>query len=63
VILFLSGETWVRLYLSQASVHDLMESRELEIGRGTTEEANELMSMFDKHQPEKAVLVAPHHYD
>jgi len=63
VILSLSGETWVKLYLSQASVHELVESNEIEMKRGTAEEAELLINMFDRYRPEKAVLVAPHLHD
>jgi hypothetical protein len=31
--------------------------------RGTAEEAEELIDLFDKYRPEKAVLVAPHLHD
>jgi hypothetical protein len=31
--------------------------------RGTAEEAEHLMGLFDKYRPEKALLVAPHLHD
>jgi len=63
VIMSLSGETWVKLYLSQATVQDLVKSKEIEMRLGTAEEAEQLIDLFDKYRPEKAVLVAPHLHD
>lgn len=63
VILSLSGETWAKLYLSQATVTELVKSKEIEMKRGTAEEAKHLIGLFDKYRPEKAVLVAPHLHD
>jgi len=63
VIMSLSGEAWVKLYLSQATVQELVKSREIEMKRGSAEEANLLVGLFDKYRPEKAVLVAPHLHD
>jgi alkyl sulfatase BDS1-like metallo-beta-lactamase superfamily hydrolase len=63
VIMSLSGETWAKLYLSQATVTELVKSKEIEMRRGTAEEAERLINLFDKYRPEKAVLVAPHLHD
>jgi len=63
VVMSLSGETWVKLYLSQASVQELVGSKEVEIKRGTAVEADRLIGMFDKYRPQKALLVAPHLHD
>lgn len=63
VILSLSSQTWVKLYLSQATVQELVKSNEIDMRRGTAEEAGHLISLFDKYRPEKAVLVAPHLHD
>lgn len=63
VIMSLSGEAWAKLYLSQATVLELVKSKEIEMRRGTAEEAEKLISLFDKYRPEKAVLVAPHLHD
>lgn len=60
VTIALSGETWAKLYLSQASVDTLVENGEIKIERGTTAEVAQLFDMFDKYRPEKAVLVRPH---
>jgi alkyl sulfatase BDS1-like metallo-beta-lactamase superfamily hydrolase len=63
VIISLSGEAWSKLALSQATVQELVKSKEIEMRRGTAEEADRLISMFDKYKPEKALLVAPHLHD
>jgi hypothetical protein len=48
---------------NQATVPELVKSKETEMGRGTAEEADHLIGLFDKYRPEKAVLVAPHLHD
>ena len=63
VILSLSGEAWVKLALSQASVQQLVDAKEITMTKGTIEEADKLINLFDKYRPEKAVLVAPHLHD
>jgi alkyl sulfatase BDS1-like metallo-beta-lactamase superfamily hydrolase len=63
IIMSLSGEAWVKLYLSQAKVQELVKSKEIEMRRGTAQEAESLISLFDKYKPEKVLLVAPHLHD
>jgi alkyl sulfatase BDS1-like metallo-beta-lactamase superfamily hydrolase len=63
VILSLSGEAWTKLYLSQATVQELVASKEIHMKLGAAEEAHRLISMFDKYRPERALLVAPHLHD
>ena len=63
VIMSLLGEAWAKLYLSQATVLELVKSKEIEMRRGTAEEAERLIDLFDKYRPQKAVLVAPHLHD
>jgi alkyl sulfatase BDS1-like metallo-beta-lactamase superfamily hydrolase len=63
VIISLSGEAWAKLFLSQASVGELLKSDEIAMVQGTVEEAENLIGLFDKYRPEKAVLVAPHLHD
>lgn len=63
VIMSLSAETWAKLYLSQATVLELVKSKEIEMRRGTAEEAEHLIGLFDKYRPEKGLLVAPHLHD
>ena len=59
----LSGETWAKLYLSQATVTQLVKSKEIVVRRGTAKEAKHLIGLFDKYRPQKAVLVSPHLHD
>jgi len=63
VVLSLSGEAWAKLYLSQATVPELVEAGEIEITRGSVDQADHLIGLFDRYRPEKAVLVAPHLHD
>lgn len=63
VILSLSGETWAKLALSEATVQQLVDNKEITMTRGTAKEADKLINLFDKYRPEKAVLVAPHLHD
>jgi alkyl sulfatase BDS1-like metallo-beta-lactamase superfamily hydrolase len=63
IIMSLSGETWTKLALSQATVQELIKSKKIELKRGTAEEADRLIGLFDKYKPEKALLVAPHLHD
>jgi alkyl sulfatase BDS1-like metallo-beta-lactamase superfamily hydrolase len=63
VILSLSGEAWAKLYLSTATLEDLVKAGEIEVKRGTVEEASKLLALFDVYKPERAVLVRPHLHD
>lgn len=63
VILSLSGETWAKLALSEATVQQLVDNKEITMTKGTAKEADKLVNLFDKYRPEKAVLVAPHLHD
>jgi hypothetical protein len=44
-------------------VGELVKNGEIEMKRGTAEEAEHLINLFDKYKPERAVLVAPHLHD
>jgi hypothetical protein len=63
VIMSLSGDSWAKLFLSQATVTELVKSKEIEMKRGTADEAERLINLFDKYRPEKDLLVAPHLHD
>ncbi len=63
VIISLSGEAWSKLFLSQATVQELVKSKEIKMLKGSTEEADQLINLFDKYRPGKALLVAPHLHD
>jgi len=58
VILSMSGETWARLYLSQATPEELIESGELEV-TGDDADAARQINLFDRYSPEKAVVIPP----
>jgi linear primary-alkylsulfatase len=63
IVLALSGEAWAKLYLSRATLPDLVESGEVEVRRGTVEQADKVIGLFDRYDPEKAVLIRPHLHD
>jgi alkyl sulfatase BDS1-like metallo-beta-lactamase superfamily hydrolase len=56
VILAMSGETWARLYLSQVTPEELIESGDLEV-TGDAAEGSRLINLFDRFSPEKAVII------
>lgn len=57
-VLAMSGETWARLYLSQASVVDLIRDGDIRVS-GDAAEAARLIGFFDQYRPEKAVVIPP----
>jgi len=58
VTLSMSGETWVKLYLSTATPEDLIKKGEIKV-KGNATEAARLLNLFDRYKPEKAVLIPP----
>ncbi len=58
VTLAMSGETWAKLYLSQATPEDLIKSRDLKVA-GESAEAARLINLFDRYSPTKAVVIPP----
>ncbi len=58
VTLAMSEETWVKIYVSQATPEDLIKSGEIKV-TGETDEAARLINLFDRYVPEKAILVPP----
>jgi alkyl sulfatase BDS1-like metallo-beta-lactamase superfamily hydrolase len=56
VILALSGETWTKLYVSQATPEELIENGEIKV-TGDAEEAARLINLFDRYSPERAVVI------
>jgi alkyl sulfatase BDS1-like metallo-beta-lactamase superfamily hydrolase len=63
IVLTLSPEAWVKIYLSQATVPELVKKGEVKVTKGTVEEAGKIVDLFDKYKPQKAVVVAPHLHD
>jgi len=56
VALKMSGATWAGLYVSQATLPDLIAKGEIEV-TGDAAEAARLIDLFDRYVPEKAVVV------
>jgi alkyl sulfatase BDS1-like metallo-beta-lactamase superfamily hydrolase len=56
VTLSMSGETWVKVYLSQGTPEDLIKSGEIKV-TGDSAEAARLINLFDRYSPEKAVVI------
>jgi len=59
IVLKLSGVTWAKLYLSEATLDDLIESGHLEVAAGTAADATRVLDAFDRYDPQKAVVVPP----
>jgi alkyl sulfatase BDS1-like metallo-beta-lactamase superfamily hydrolase len=56
VVLAMSGETWARLYVSQATPEELINSGEIKV-TGDADEAARLIDLFDRYSPAKAVVI------
>jgi alkyl sulfatase BDS1-like metallo-beta-lactamase superfamily hydrolase len=58
VTLAMTGETWVKLYLSQATPEGLIKSWDIKV-TGDSTEAARLINLFDRYSPAKAVVIPP----
>jgi len=58
ITLAMSGETWAKLYVSQATPAELIANGEITVS-GDADEAARLIDLFDRYVPEKAVVVPP----
>jgi len=58
ITLAMTGETWVKIYLSQATPEELIKSGEIKV-KGEAAEAARLINLFDRYRPEKAVVIPP----
>jgi alkyl sulfatase BDS1-like metallo-beta-lactamase superfamily hydrolase len=56
ITLAMSEETWVKLYVSQATPEDLIKSGEVKV-TGDAAEAARMINLFDRYVPEKAIVV------
>ncbi|WP_226876939.1 alkyl sulfatase dimerization domain-containing protein [Microbulbifer hainanensis] len=56
ITLAMSGESWAKLYLSQATPEDLISKGKIKV-EGDSREAARLINLFDRYQPEKAVVI------
>jgi len=61
VTLSMNGETWATLYLSQAAPAELISKGEIKV-KGNATEAVQLLEVFDRYRPEKAVVIPPAFY-
>jgi len=52
----MSGETWAKLYLSQATPEELIESGEMEVA-GDAAEAARVINLFDRYVPAEALVI------
>ena len=59
IVLKLSADTWAKLYLSEATLDDLIESGDLEVAAGDAADATRVLDAFDRYDPQKAVVVPP----
>jgi len=54
----MTGETWAKVYLSQATPEDLIGNGDIKVS-GDAAEAAHLINLFDRYKPEKAVVIPP----
>ena len=54
----MTGETWAKVFLSQAMPEELIKSGETKV-KGDAGEAARLINLFDRYKPEKAVVIPP----
>ena len=59
IVLKLSGGTWAKIYLSEATIDGLIESGDLEVATGDAADAARVFDAFDRYDPRKAVVVPP----
>jgi len=55
----LSAGAWAKIYLSEATVVDLIQSGDLEVSAGDAAEAARVLDAFDRYDPGRAVVVPP----
>ncbi|UCD30666.1 MAG: hypothetical protein JSV03_06700 [Planctomycetota bacterium] len=63
VTIALTGEAWAKIFLSKATLKELVNSGEIKVTQGSVDEASQLIDLFDRYKPHKAVVVAPHLHD
>jgi len=62
IVLSMSPETWVKLYLSRAMPEDLIKSGEIKV-TGDTDTAARVLNLFDRYKPEKAIVIPSAYLD
>lgn len=58
ITLEMSGETWVKIYLSQATPEDLIANGDIKVD-GDAAETARLINLFDRYSPAKAIAIPP----
>lgn len=56
ITMAMTGETWVKIYLSLAMPEDLIASGEIKV-TGDAQEAARLINLFDRYRPEKSITI------
>ena len=59
IVLKLSPEAWAKVYLSAAPLDELIGGEEIEVTQGDAAEAARVLGLFDRYDPERAVVVPP----
>jgi hypothetical protein len=59
IVLKLSPEAWAKVYLSAAPLDELVGGKEIDVTQGDAKEAARVLSVFDRYDPERAVVVPP----
>jgi linear primary-alkylsulfatase len=58
VTIAMSGENWAKLYLSELTPEEMIESGDIEVA-GDSSEAARLINLFDRYSPQEAVVIPP----
>lgn len=61
IVLELSPEAWAKVYLSAATVDELIKSGDITVKAGDAAEAARILNVFDRYDPEKAVVIPATH--
>jgi alkyl sulfatase BDS1-like metallo-beta-lactamase superfamily hydrolase len=59
IVLNLSGEAWAKIYLSAEPIEDLISNEEITVTQGDAKDAIEVLYVFDRYQPAKALVIPP----
>ena len=59
IVMQLSGEAWAKVYLSAQPIDDLIKSGNIEVTTGDAAEAARVLTLFDRYDPERAVVIPP----
>ena len=58
IILAMSSETWIKLYVSQERPEVLIKNGDIKV-TGDRNEAARVLNLFDRYRPERAVVIPP----